>query len=40
MIRHGALVHNYDGVRVVDWAWCIRTYVGVRMGRRAWCIRT
>ena len=40
MIGHGALEHNYDGVRVSAWAWCIRTYGGMSMCDRAWCIRT
>ena len=40
MVGRGVLEHNYDGVRMGDWAWCIRTYGGVRMGVRAWCIRT
>ena len=39
-MRHGSLEHKYYGVRVGDWAWCIRIYGGVGMGDTAWCIRT
>ena len=40
MIGHGALEHNYDGVRMGDRTWCIKTYDGMGMGDRTWCIRT
>ena len=32
MIGHGALEHNYDGVRMGDWAWCLRAYDDVGVG--------
>ena len=37
-IGHG--VRIYDGVRMGDRAWCIKTYDGVRVGVMAWYIRT